>query len=88
VIGENMDIVDPNSQENIGSLKSSVRESVSLRGYVSHVALVSSIHKTFNCSLEQKCDALMEDVEIDSKVSVDGSIMEYWDRMDFGFSYT
>jgi hypothetical protein len=55
-----------------------VRISVPPRRYVSHVALVSSIRETSSCSLEERCDTLMEDdVEIDSRFVVDGSIVEY-----------
>jgi hypothetical protein len=77
MIEENVEIVDPEAQEHIGVPRSSVRASVPPRRYASHVALVSSIHETSSCSLEERCDALMEDVEIDSRVAVDGSIMEY-----------
>ena len=48
-----------------------VRSSVRPMRYVSHVVLVSSIHETSNSSLEERCDALIEDVEIDSRVVID-----------------
>jgi len=65
-----------------------VRASEPLRRYASQVALISSIHETSSCSLEESCYVLMEDVGIDSRVTTNGSIMEYEARRYFGFSQT
>jgi hypothetical protein len=54
--------------EQVGAPRSLVRVSVPPRIYASHVALISSIHETSSYSLEERCDALMEDVEIDFRV--------------------
>jgi hypothetical protein len=49
---------------------------------------IDFIHEPSSCSVEERCDALMEDdVETDSRVAVDGSIIEYRAR-DHGFSQT
>jgi hypothetical protein len=56
--------------------------SISSRRYASHVALVSSIHEPSNCLEEERCDTWMEyDGGIDSKFSIDGSVVEYKGRL-------
>jgi hypothetical protein len=63
-----------------------VRVSIPPRRYASHIALVSSICEPSSCLEEERCDTLMEDdVGIDSMFVVDGSIVEYRDRV-VGFS--
>jgi hypothetical protein len=65
-----------------------LRESLSPSKYTSCVALISSIHETSNCSLEERCDALMENVKIDSSVAANQSVMEYETKKDSRFSQT
>jgi len=58
VIEEHMEVVVPNfeAQQHVGAPKSSMRASVPLRRYASHVALVSSIRETSSCIEEERCD--------------------------------
>jgi hypothetical protein len=65
--------------------RSSVRVSVPPRRYDNHNTLVSSLNETSIYSLEERCDTLMEDdVEIDYRFSIDGSIVEYRDKVVLG----
>ena len=48
----------------------------------------NGVNKPSSCLEEEKCDALMEDdAEIDYRIAVDGSIVEYRDMVD-GFYQT
>lgn len=82
-----MEVVVLEDQELICESKSLVRVSVPPRRYASHVVLVSPIHEISSCSLEDRCDALIEDVEIDSKVVPNGSFMEYEAMRYYRFKY-
>ena len=60
-----------------------MRVSIPPSRYTIHVALVSSIHGTSSCSLEERCNAPMEDeVDIDPKVVIDGGIIEHKSKVD------
>jgi hypothetical protein len=57
--------------------RSSARMSVPSRRYVNHVALIDFIHEPSSCSMEERCDNLMEDdTKTDSRVVAKGSIIE------------
>jgi hypothetical protein len=64
-------------------LRYSIRENIPPRRYARHVALFSSIYEPSSCLEEETFDTLMEDdVEIDTRIIMDGSIIEYKDRVD------
>jgi len=68
------------------SIPPSMRVSIPPKRYVSHIALVSSIHEPSICLEEDRCYTLMEgDVEVDSMITSYGSSIEYRDKV-IGFS--